>query len=164
MRGPGVFTEYFRRPEATAEAFAPGGWFVTGDHASCTEDGIYKILGRASVDVIKSAGYKISALEIERELLSHAAVEEVAVVGVADEAFGQRVGAIIVPAGGADAVARAGADGGGALLAALRADCGAALASYKLPTAIRVVGEIPKNAMGKINKKALGSLFAEEAS
>ena len=76
VRGAGVFKEYFRRPDATAAAF-DGGWFLTGDHASCGTDGVYRILGRASVDVIKSAGYKISALEIERELLAHAAVEEV---------------------------------------------------------------------------------------
>ena len=102
VRGPGVFREYFRRADATAEAFAPcydgqGDWFRTGDHARLGEDGNYRILGRASVDVLKSAGYKISALEIERVLLEHEAVEEVAIVGVPDDAFGQRVGAIIVP-------------------------------------------------------------------
>ena len=64
VRGPGVFAEYFRRPEATAESFSPGGWFTTGDHASRDADGLYRILGRASVDVLKSAGYKISALEV----------------------------------------------------------------------------------------------------
>ena len=133
VRGAGVFKEYFRRPDATAAAFDKDGWFLTGDHASCSKDGVYKILGRASVDVIKSAGYKISALEIERELLAHAAVEEVAVVGVEDEAFGQRVAAIIVTADGA-AGGGADQDGGRALLETLRTDCKKKLAPYKLPT------------------------------
>ena len=75
VRGAGVFKEYFRRPDATAAAFDKDGWFITGDHASCDADGVYRILGRASVDVIKSAGYKISALEVERELLAHPEVE-----------------------------------------------------------------------------------------
>ena len=158
VRGAGVFTSYFRRPDETAKAFAPGGWFRTGDHASCGADGLYRILGRASVDVIKSAGYKISALEVERILLEHHAVDEVAVVGVSDEAFGQRVGAIVVPKAAAQANVE------GQLLPTLRADCADRLAAYKLPTVIRAVSAIPKNAMGKINKKTLVKLFeaAEE--
>lgn len=165
VRGPGVFKEYFRRPEATAKAFADGGWFRTGDHASRDAEGIYRILGRASVDVIKSAGYKISALEVERALLAHESVEEVAVVGIESEAFGQLVGAIVVPASigiGAGAAASEASDAcenAEALLARLRADCADELAAYKLPTAIRVVSEIKKNPMGKVNKKALVDLF-----
>ena len=127
-----------------------------------------------AVDVIKSAGYKISALEIERILLEHAAVEEVAVVGVSDEAFGQRVGAIVVPtaaarktgtpaASGTSSASAEGADQHAdaerELLETLRADCADRLAAYKLPTALRAVSAIPKNAMGKINKKTLVKLF-----
>lgn len=162
VRGAGVFAEYFRRPEETAKAFAAGGWFRTGDHASCDADGVYRILGRASVDVIKSAGYKISALEIERLLLEHEAVDEVAVVGIRDEAFGQRVGAIVVPKEGtavARSAARAVDEAEHSLLETLRAHCGDRLATYKLPTAVRAVSAIPKNAMGKINKKTLVNLF-----
>lgn len=113
---------------------------------------------------MRSGGYKISALEIERALLAHASVEEVAVVGVASEAFGQCIAAIIVPSsaageGTAAGEATAGAD---ALLNTLRADCAGQLASYKLPTAIKLVDAIPKNPMGKINKKSLLQLFDEE--
>ena len=159
VRGPGVFRDYFRRPDATAAAFAPGGWFRTGDHASRDRDGLYRILGRASVDVIKSSGYKISALEIERALLAHTAVEEVAVVGVASESFGQRISAVIVPS---PALMKAGGAEAADLLQLLRTDCADQLASYKLPTEVKVVAEIPKNPMGKINKKALLQLFQNE--
>ena len=147
VRGPGVFKEYFRRPDETAKAFVEGEWFRTGDHASRDAGGIYRLIGRASVDVIKSAGYKISALEVERILLGHREVAEVAVVGLPSEAFGQRVAAVVVAASETNDQ--------GVLLQRLREECAGQLASYKLPTAIRLVDEIPKNPMGKINKKAL---------
>ena len=166
VRGPGVFREYFRRPEETAKAFADGGWFRTGDHASRDAEGVYRILGRASVDVIKSAGFKLSALEVERALLAHESIEEVAVVGIESEAFGQRVAAVVVPASAGakvaadDSCSAWACDDAEALLARLRTDCADELAAYKLPTAIRVVSDIKKNPMGKINKKELVELFA----
>jgi malonyl-CoA/methylmalonyl-CoA synthetase len=155
VRGPGVFREYFGRADETADAFAPGGWFRTGDHASCDVNGVYRILGRASVDVIKTAGYKISALEVERILLAHEHVDEVAVVGIESEAFGQRVAAVVVASEAPHDPGRSREEEERTLLSLLREDCAGQLAAYKLPTAIKVVTEIPKNPMGKINKKSL---------
>jgi malonyl-CoA/methylmalonyl-CoA synthetase len=88
---------YWNKPEATQKEFTQDGWFKTGDVAIRTEkEKVFKILGRNSVDIIKSGGYKISALEIERVLLSHPNILDVCVVGVKDPEWGQRVGAIIV--------------------------------------------------------------------
>lgn len=96
VKGDNVFLEYWRRPEATAREFSPDGWFRTGDVARRrASDGAYFIQGRASVDLIKSGGYKISALEVERKMLALDAVQEVAVVGLADEEWGQRVAAVV---------------------------------------------------------------------
>merc|ERR1719219_3268057 len=95
IRGPNVFKEYLNKPEATRKEFTENGWFRTGDTCQIS-DGVFKILGRTSVDIIKSGGYKISALDIERILLTHPHVQDVAVLGVPDEVWGQRVAAVIV--------------------------------------------------------------------
>lgn len=96
MKGDTLFKEYWNRPDATADAFDAGGWFKTGDTAASEGNPAYwRILGRTSVDIIKSGGYKISALEIENTLLAHPAVDECAVVGVEDEVQGQIVAAIL---------------------------------------------------------------------
>jgi acyl-CoA synthetase (AMP-forming)/AMP-acid ligase II len=95
VKGDNVFSEYWRRPEATAKEFTADAWFKTGDVARRDEKGAYFIQGRASVDIIKSGGYKISALEVERKLLALDEVQEVAVVGIADEEWGQRVAAVV---------------------------------------------------------------------
>ena len=162
VRGPAVFSRYFQRPAETREAFEDG-WFRTGDIASRDAAGRFRILGRASVDIIKSAGYKISALEVERRLLESSDVVEIAVVGLDSDAFGQAVGAVVVAS--SDAQSRAGMPSSEAgdverkLLEMVR-DFGATLlAPYKLPTRLRAVDAIPKNAMGKINKKELMHLF-----
>ena len=98
MKGEGLFKEYWRRPNATAEAFDQAGWFKTGDTAASHGNPPYwRILGRSSVDIIKSGGYKISALGVENVLLSHPSVKECAVVGVEDEVQGQIVAAVVVP-------------------------------------------------------------------
>ncbi|MEZ4703370.1 MAG: acyl-CoA synthetase, partial [Rhodothermales bacterium] len=94
VRGPSVFLEYWKRPEATAESFEDG-WFRTGDMA-VIEDGYYRIMGRLSVDIIKSGGYKLSALEIEAALLEHPDIRECAVVGVPDDTWGEAVSAAVV--------------------------------------------------------------------
>jgi acyl-CoA synthetase (AMP-forming)/AMP-acid ligase II len=96
IKGDNVFLEYWNKPEATAKEFTPDGWFKTGDVARRSQDGAYFIQGRASVDVIKSGGYKISALEVERKILCINEIKEVAVVGVLDEKWGQRVAAVIM--------------------------------------------------------------------
>jgi malonyl-CoA/methylmalonyl-CoA synthetase len=98
VRGPVVFLEYWNRPDVTADAFDEG-WFRTGDVA-VIENGYYRIMGRQSVDIIKSGGYKLSALEIEAVLLQHLAILECAVVGVADDTWGEAVCAAAVLASG----------------------------------------------------------------
>ena len=95
IKGDNVFLEYWRRPEATVKEFTTDGWFKTGDVARRDASGAYFIQGRASVDLIKSGGYKISALEVERKMLGLDAIQEVAVVGLADEEWGQRVAAVV---------------------------------------------------------------------
>ncbi|MEE6499808.1 hypothetical protein FKM82_003592, partial [Ascaphus truei] len=94
VRGPAVFREYWNNPQETRESFTGGGWFRTGDTA-VYKDGSYWILGRTSVDIIKTGGYKVSALEVERHLLSHRSITDVAVIGAPDVTWGQRVAAIV---------------------------------------------------------------------
>lgn len=138
IKGPTVFSEYWERPEATAEAFTDDGWFRTGDTA-VVEDGRYRILGRSSVDILKSGGEKISALEIEEVLLRHDAVSEAAVVGVDDEEWGQRVIAVVV------ATVPVKADD-------LKEWCRAHLAPHKVPKAYLFAEAIPRNPLGKTLK------------
>ena len=95
VRGPNVFREYWGQPAATRAAFTAEGWFRTGDIA-VLERGYYRLLGRASVDIIKTGGYKVSAVEIEEVLREHPAIAEVAVVGVPDPEWGERVAAAVI--------------------------------------------------------------------
>lgn len=145
IRGPSVFKGYLGRPEATAEAFRDG-WFRTGDVAERSEDGHYRLLGRTSVDILKSGGYKLSALEIEEALREHGAIAEVAVVGIPDEAWGERVVAVVVPAPGREGECRT---------EALRAWAKERLASYKVPREVIVVPALPRNPVGKVVKPDL---------
>lgn len=162
IKGGTVFLEYWRRPEATASEFTADGWFKTGDVAKRDTSGAYFIQGRASVDVIKSGGYKISALEVERKMLALDSIQEVAVVGLKDEEWGQRVAAIVrfrdevsiaVQNDSPDVTNTSQADP--LDLPALRAELKAEMASYKIPTVLKVVDSIERNAMGKVNKKTL---------
>lgn len=89
IRGPTVFSEYWKRPEETQKEFEDG-WFKTGDTAGY-ENGYFKILGRSSVDIIKSGGYKLSALEIESKLLENPKIRDIAVVGLPDDTWGNKV-------------------------------------------------------------------------
>ncbi|XP_071504032.1 malonate--CoA ligase ACSF3, mitochondrial-like [Diadema antillarum] len=143
VKGPAVFKEYWNKPQATKDTFTEDGWFKTGDTA-CYENGSYRILGRSSVDIIKSGGYKISALDVERHLLSHPAITEVAVVGLPDITWGQRVAAVVALK-----------PGEGLTLFQLREWGRDRLPSYQIPTEMKVLEEIPRNAMGKVNKKQL---------
>ena len=147
VRGPGVFGEYWRRAEATAEAFTPDGWFRTGDRAVLA-DGSYRILGRESVDILKTGGEKVSALEIEDELRSHPAVADCAVVGVSDPDWGDRVCAAVVARPGATPEPEE-----------LRAFVKERLAPYKVPKDVRIVPDLPRNAMGKVTKPDVKKLF-----
>jgi malonyl-CoA/methylmalonyl-CoA synthetase len=149
IRGPTVFGEYWRRAGDTAEAFATGGWFRTGDHA-VVEDGAYRILGRGSVDILKTGGEKVSALEIEDVLREVPGVLDCAVVGVPDADWGDRVCAAVVAAD---------AGAGGQAEAALRSHAKSRLAPYKVPKDILLVDELPRNAMGKVNKPGVRKLF-----
>jgi malonyl-CoA/methylmalonyl-CoA synthetase len=149
IRSPGVFAEYWRRPQASADAFTPDGWFRTGDVA-VLEAGAYRILGRQSVDILKTGGFKVSALEIEEVLREHPAVAECAVVGVADEVWGQRVAAAVVLHEGARLD-----------IEALRAWGKQRLAPYKVPSLLRALPELPKNALGKVQKTQLTALFCD---
>lgn len=145
VRGPSVFSGYFRREEATAAAFIDG-FFRTGDVAERDADGYVRLLGRTSVDILKSGGYKLSALEIEEALRDNAAVAEVAVVGLPDEVWGERVVAVVVPSpGGAESCAPE----------ALRAWAKERLAPYKVPREVIVAAALPRNAMGKVVKPEL---------
>jgi malonyl-CoA/methylmalonyl-CoA synthetase len=151
LRGPGVFLEYWRRPEATAAAFRDG-WFRTGD-VGVVEAGVYRLLGRADIDIIKTGGYKVSALEIEDVLRLHPAVADCAVVGVADPEWGERVCAAIEAAPDASPDREA-----------LQDWARGQLAPYKIPRAVRFVPALPRNAMGKVVKPAVAALFRDPAS
>ncbi len=146
IAGPSVFLEYWRRPEATAEAFRDG-WFRTGDVA-VVEDGYYRILGRRSVDIIKTGGYKVSALEIEEVLRTHPAIGECAVVGVEDADWGERICAAVETA-----------EDSGLTLEALQEWARTHLAPYKLPRDLCRVDALPRNAMGKVMKPEVAKLF-----
>ena len=146
VRGESVFREYWARPEATRESFRDG-WFRTGDVA-VIEAGYWRILGRQSVDIIKSGGYKVSALEIEDVLRQHPEIRDCAVVGIPDDEWGERVAAAIVPG-----------SGDGPTLEILREWAAARLAKYKLPTRMRLVDDLPRNAMGKVVKARVKELF-----
>jgi malonyl-CoA/methylmalonyl-CoA synthetase len=149
IAGPCVFARYHERPDATAAAFLQDGdtrWFKTGDTVARDADGYLRILGRTSVDILKSGGYKLSALEIEEALREHDAIAEVAVVGVPDAMWGDRVVACIV--------ARAGREGECAE-GLVRAFAKERLAPYKVPKQVVVMAELPRNAVGKVIKPEL---------
>ena len=142
VRGKTVFLEYWGRPKETQKAFRDG-WFLTGDVA-VVENGIFRILGRSSVDIIKTGGYKVSALEIEEVLLTHPDIKEVAVVGVPDQVWGERIVAALVLREGANLTTES-----------LRAWGKERLATYKVPKEAVIIEELPRNAMGKVSKPDL---------
>lgn len=175
LRGPTIFREYWRNPTATASEFVEGEdgrgrWFKTGDVAvrrpvpsaghnasqPWARGPLYFVQGRKSADIIKTGGEKVSALEVERELLSLPQVAEAAVVAVPSGNWGHKVGAIVIL--DADvAVKWSPMD--------MRRALKNRLANYKIPQVLRVVDHIPRNAMGKINKKNLvKAIFADDFS
>ncbi len=145
VRGPGVFQAYWNREQATAETFEDG-WFRTGDMA-VLERGYYRIMGRLSVDIIKSGGYKLSALEIEAALLEHPLIAECAVIGLPDDTWGEAVTAAVVLKNST------------LELGELRDWCKGRLSVYKIPQRLKIVSELPRNAMGKVTKPAVKALF-----
>ena len=142
VKSPTNFSGYLNRPDATAAAFDADGWYRTGDVAVIDADGMHRIVGRESVDLIKSGGYRIGAGEIETVLLGYAGVDEVAVVGVPDDDLGQRIVAYVV--GDADPE----------LLIQYVAE---RLSAHKRPRAVHIVDSLPRNAMGKVLKKELAA-------
>ncbi|MFE3993577.1 AMP-binding protein [Streptomyces goshikiensis] len=142
LTGPTLFSGYLGRPEATAAAYTEDGWFRTGDIAAVDPaDGVHRIVGRASIDMIKSGGYRIGAGEIENALLDHPRVSEAAVVGVPDADLGQRIVAFVVAEGVTGAE--------------LTEFVAAHLSVHKRPREVRFVAAVPRNAMGKPQKKLL---------
>ena len=148
VRGPGIFLEYWQRPDETRDAFHDE-WFRTGDVA-VVDDGAYRILGRRSVDIIKTGGFKVSALEIEEAIRAHPGVLDCAVVGIPDPEWGERV-AIAVEMAVNSAVT----------LDQLHAWSTTRLAPYKIPRALRCVPALPRNVMGKIVKRDVVALFLQ---
>jgi len=145
VRSDAVFAGYLNRPEATAAVLDDEGWFYTGDLATRTEEGAIRILGRRSTDLIKTGGYRVGAGEIEACLLEHPSVREVAVVGVPDDDLGQRIVAFVV--------LRLGEAQDPAGLTSFVAEH---LSPHKRPRDIEFMAELPRNAMGKVQKKLLG--------
>lgn len=146
VKGKNVFKEYWNKPEATAKEFTVDGWFKTGDVA-IVEDGYYRIMGRNSVDIIKSGGYKISALEIEEELRKHEQIDDCAVIGIPNDEWGELiVSAIVVKNKDID-------------IEQLNKWLRERMAAYKTPKKYLVVDELPRNAMGKVTKNDVKKLF-----
>lgn len=143
LRGPNLFSGYWRRPEETRRAFVHG-YFRSGDLAVRESDGMIRIVGRSSVDIIKTRGFKVSAVEIEDCLQRHPQVQEVAVVGVPDADQGERIVAAVVAAAGAGLTAQS-----------LHAFARRHLAPHKVPADFLFVTEIPRTGPGKFKKKEL---------
>lgn len=145
MKGDCLFKEYWQNPDATAEAFDEEGWFCTGDTAQAEGAPAYwRILGRTSVDIIKTGGYKVSAVSIENALLEHLQINECAVFGVADDELGELVAVVI-----------ACPEGQQPSLQDVQTFAAERLPRYQVPKKMEVLSSIPRNAMGKINKKQL---------
>ena len=149
VRGPAVTAGYWGRPEATAQTFGAAGWLRTGDIGRADAEGYVQVLDRMK-DMIIRGGENIYSLEVESVIARHPAVAEVAVVGVPDAVFGERVRAVAVLREGASLP-----------VAALREWAGTQLAGYKLPTELITVDELPRNASGKVIKKQLAALLTE---
>jgi acyl-CoA synthetase (AMP-forming)/AMP-acid ligase II len=152
VKGHGVMTGYWGRPAETAAAFRDG-WFLTGDVARRDAGGYVTIVGRKSVDIIKSGGYKISAREIEDVLRRHPAVKDAAVVGLPDRVWGQRIAAAIVLTESAQA------DAAERVCAEIAGFAAEHLADYKKPREVRAVPELPRNVLGKVQKHLLAHVF-----
>jgi malonyl-CoA/methylmalonyl-CoA synthetase len=146
VSGPSVFKEYWRRPDETQAAFRAG-YFRTGDMA-VLEDGMYRLLGRTNLDIIKTGGFKVSAVEIENTLREHAAIVACAVVGMPSAEWGETVAAAVELRGGASLA-----------LPELQEWARARLAPYKIPRDLLIVTALPQNVMGKTIKSEVRRLF-----
>ncbi len=140
VKSPAMFDEYLNRADATAEVLGADGWYRTGDVAVIDHDGMHRIVGRESVDLIKTGGFRVGAGEIETTLLGHPGVREVAVIGAPDADLGQRIVAFVV---------------GDAAPEALTEYVAQQLSVHKRPRSVRLVDSLPRNALGKVLKKEL---------
>ncbi|HEY1968434.1 MAG TPA: acyl-CoA synthetase [Pseudonocardia sp.] len=141
LRGPGLFDGYLGRPEATEASWTDDGWFRTGDAAAWDAGGYHRIVGRRSSDLIKTGGYRVGAGEVESALLDHPSVAEAAVVGLPDADLGQRIVAFVVASEATP----------GELIEHVASQ----LSVHKRPREIRLVDQLPRNAMGKVQKARL---------
>jgi malonyl-CoA/methylmalonyl-CoA synthetase len=145
VRGPNVFLGYLDNPDATAKVLDTEGWFYTGDLGTIAPDGYLRIVGRKATDLIKTGGFKVGAGEIEAALLEHPEVRECAVIGAPDEDLGEKIVAFVVPKDPAAPPSE------GALIEYVAGQ----LAKHKRPRIVRIVAELPRNAMGKVQKAKL---------
>ncbi len=146
IQGANVFEAYWEKPEATSAAFTADGWFKSGDIAVFDKNS-YKILGRNSIDIIKSGGYKISALEIEEILRTHPQIKDCGVVGIPDEEWGEIIGAsLILKTDSID-------------LEDLKNWIRERIPTYKSPKKFIFQKDLPRNVMGKVTKNELKTLF-----
>ncbi|XP_044483960.1 probable CoA ligase CCL8 isoform X2 [Mangifera indica] len=161
VKSPSLFKEYWKLPEVTENSFTDDGFFKTGDTGRVDEDGYFIILGRTSADIMKVGGYKLSALEIESVILQHPVVAECCVLGLPDKDYGDAVSVIIVP----NEEAKKKQKELSKPVISLEELCTWAkdkLAPYKLPTQLFLWDSLPRNAMGKVNKKELKNQLAAE--
>ena len=145
VRGPNVFLGYLNRPEATLEVLDGDGWFYTGDLGTLSVDGYLRIVGRKATDLIKTGGFKVGAGEVEAALLEHPAVREAAVIGVPDADLGDRIVAYVATRPDAPAPSE------GELIEHVAG----LIAPHKRPREVKFVSELPRNALGKVQKKKL---------
>lgn len=146
IKGDGVFKEYWQKPEATEKSFDKDGWFITGDIATWDE-GYLRIKGRSSIDIIKSGGYKISALEIEEILRTHPQIKDCGVVGLPDDEWGELVACAIV------------SNDEEIDLSALTEWTKLKMPAYRIPRKYIILDDLPRNAMGKVTKNQLKVMF-----
>ncbi len=150
IRGECLFSGYWRDPEATAAAFAEGGWYRTGDIGKLTTDGYLYILDRAK-DMIISGGENIYPAEVEAVLARHPAVADVAVLGRPDPTWGEAVHAVVIPAAGPAVSAEE-----------VMAWCRDQLAHFKCPKSVEFVGALPRTTTGKVLKRELRAQLAAQ--
>nr|XP_016466563.1 PREDICTED: malonate--CoA ligase-like isoform X1 [Nicotiana tabacum] len=162
IKSPSLFKEYWKLPEVTKQSFTEDGYFKTGDTVTVDEDGYYIILGRTNADIMKVGGYKLSALEIEAVLLEHPTISECCVLGLPDKDYGEVVCTIVVPEG--EVKRRRDEELKPALTLQELSDWATEkLAPYKIPTRLLLWDSLPRNAMGKVNKKELKRKLTEDA-
>lgn len=152
VKGPAVFKEYYNRPEATKKEFTKDKWFKTRDTAEYVPsdgtdgyDGTFRILGRSNIDVISTGGYKVGALHVERILMEHPNIREVAVCGVDDLTWGQKVGAVVSLEDSTQTLK----------LEELRKWAKEKMPKYAMPSLLKTMDKLPRGVGGTVNKKEL---------